>query len=119
MKELITATAGLGAGFLERLDPAFENRGMKRRARHGRRTRTRGRRRDHTTPHGSPFYIAICRRPDDTGRKYHACATRDQALRHKPYIVERVNAWGQVSRRERFAPATTQSVNTPAEEATA
>lgn len=52
--------------------------------------------------HGSPSFAAICRREDGTGRRYFTCRTRDQALLHRPYLLEHVNGWGQVTRRERF-----------------
>ncbi len=55
---------------------------------------------DRMRPHSSPMVIAICRAPDG-GRRYHQCATRDQAIAHGPYLIEHVNGWGQVTRRER------------------
>ena len=54
-------------------------------------------------PHSSPFVVAVCRRADGTGRVYHRCRTRDQAAAHKPYLIEHVNGWGQVTRRERLS----------------
>jgi hypothetical protein len=54
-------------------------------------------------PHATPMVIAICRAPDGSGRRYHQCITRDQAMKHGPYLIEHVNGWGQVTKRERFA----------------
>lgn len=54
------------------------------------------------TPHSLPTFVAICRRADGTGRRYFTCRTHDQALQHGPYLIEHVNGWGQVTRRERF-----------------
>jgi hypothetical protein len=71
------------------------------RPRHGRRNRRR------TSPrsgaNAAPMFIAISRAEDGRGRRYHQCHTRDQALGHHPYIIEHVNGWGQVTRRERLA----------------
>ena len=53
-------------------------------------------------PHSAPSFVAICRRADGTGRRYFTCRTHDQALQHGPYLIEHVNGWGQVTRRERF-----------------
>jgi len=76
-------------------------RSERRRAIFGRKPHdSRGRHGAHAKPHGSPLFIAISRTP--SGRRYHQCATRDQALNHKPYVIEHVNGWGQVTRRERF-----------------
>ena len=58
-------------------------------------------RRDRRWPHSTPTVIAICR--SRNGRKYYQCATRDQAIAHAPYLIEHVNGWGQVTRRERLA----------------
>lgn len=52
------------------------------------------------TPHSEPHFVAVVR--EDGRRKYHRCNTRTQALQHKPYLIEHVNGYGQVVRRERL-----------------
>lgn len=71
-----------------------------RERRGGRRSRAKEAR---TGAHAAPMFIAISRRKDGLGRRYHQCTTRDQALAHHPYMIEHVNGWGQVTKRERFS----------------
>lgn len=53
-------------------------------------------------PHSQPHFVAVLR--GDGGRRaYHRCNTREQALQHRPYLVEHVNGFGQVTRRERLS----------------
>lgn len=78
-------------------------RAARRRTRYGSRSRTPGPRGKAPTPGSSPMFIAIARGKGGLGRRYHQCATRDQALAHHPYMIEHVNAWGQVTRRERLS----------------
>jgi transposase len=74
-----------------------------RSTRYGQRSRTPGRQRP-AKLHAPATIIAICRRADGAGRRYFTCRTREQALQHGPYLIEHVNGWGQVTRRERFTP---------------
>ncbi len=102
-----TLFAVLAGAFATSLSPAkadkhvsepYENRGMFR-ARGFTRRSPRP-----TGPHSAPMVTAICRRPDGTGRRYFQCRTREQAIAHHPYLIEYVNGWGQVTRRERLSP---------------
>jgi hypothetical protein len=52
------------------------------------------------SPHQQPGFIAIARTAEGK-RKYFQCRTYEQALAHKPYLVEHVNGFGQVTRRDR------------------
>jgi hypothetical protein len=63
------------------------------------------------SPH-QPKFIAVVR-TSSGGRKYHQCHTRDQAMAHKPYLIEHVNGFGQVTHRERLLKLT--SVDQPVE----
>jgi hypothetical protein len=63
------------------------------------------------SPH-QPKFIAVVRTASG-GRKYHQCHTRDQAMAHKPYLIEHVNGFGQVTHRERLLKLT--SVDQPVE----
>jgi hypothetical protein len=54
-------------------------------------------------PPGQPVFIAVVR--DNGRRRYHHCHTRSQALAHQPYLIEHVNAYGQVTKRERLEAA--------------
>lgn len=51
------------------------------------------------SPH-QPRFIAVVRTVE--GKLYHGCMTRAQALQHKPYLIEHVNGFGQVTHRENF-----------------
>ena len=57
--------------------------------------------RPYRQPHSQPQFMAISRTASG-GRKYYLCFTRDQALQHKPYLVEHLNGFGQATHKERL-----------------
>lgn len=61
----------------------------------------------------APHYVAVVRTAK--GKEYHRCHSYEAALLHKPYLIERVNGFGQVTHRENLeriarAEATLQAV---------
>ncbi len=55
-------------------------------------------------PHAAPFFIAHLR--DERGRRRPVqVASYDEALARGPYLIERVNGFGQITQRWRSEPA--------------
>ena len=102
LRGLVSALGVLAATAFETVKTVENRSQWRRKMKRGSRASWRARAIARMKPHGMPTFVAICRPKDRPGRRYFTCVTRDQALEHKPYMIEHVNGWGQVTRRERF-----------------